>query len=400
MSDTIREALESCDYWSLLALGKVILTLASKKTGHGTLDIDVPFSEDGGLNFRPSKSSTKFQSAVQVLSDYLPNKDAWNLEKMKGLDVETVMERWDLLTNDFLRMKLLEVAALRERRGDKRSRDAHRKGANIVATFKTPITSGEQAQKVKGIGPKIAEKIDLLLQNGDLDELLEEAEVDRIIKLFSFWGSSTETAREWYDKGYRTIEDLRTAFANDEITLSKMQKLSLEHFEDFDVQMSITDAQHIVKLVKASVPKGFETILVGSFRRGKKASKDCDILVIGEKKGHQTSTTILNNLKQIAEVKIASEGQQVFMGLIKMPAGIWKRVDVFVASEDERGCSLLAHTGPAMYNIKMRAAAKERGWILNEKHLIDQNGDIIETKTEADVQRILEFPIEEPSERN
>ena len=106
------------------------------------------------------------------------------------------------------------------------------------------------------------------------------------------------------------------------------------------------------------------------------------------------------NLSQIAEIKIASEGPQAFMGLIKMPGNVWKRVDIYVASEEERACALLAHTGPALYNVKMRAVAKQNGYILNEKHLmIASTSEIVPTKTEADVQKILNFEVQEPKDR-
>jgi DNA polymerase/3'-5' exonuclease PolX len=47
----------------------------------------------------------------------------------------------------------------------------------------------------------------------------------------------------------------------------------------------------------------------------------------------------------------------------------------------------------------MRLAAKEMGWKLNEYHLYDENGDIIPTESEADVQKLLGFEEANPEER-
>lgn len=400
MKPTLEEDLRTATYFELIEVGGALLTMAKDTKGFGLFDIKRSYEDDPTLVFKQSKNVKKFDSVVEVLSRFVPNKDVWNLENLKTLSRDQVVLKWELLVNDFLRLKLREVGALRERRGDKRSRDAHLKAANIVGNLDFPITSGAQAQELKGVGPKIAAKIDILLRDGDLEELQKEAEVDKIIKLFSFWGSSTTTAREWYDRGYRTLNDLRHADAVGDINLTKMQRLSLEHYDDFDVKMSRSDVDLIIKLVRASVPVGFEVILVGSFRRGALSSKDCDIQVIGQNKTHSTCSTIVANLSQIAEIKIASEGPQAFMGLIKMPGNVWKRVDIYVASEEERACALLAHTGPALYNVKMRAEAKQNGYILNEKHLmIASTSEIVPTKTEADVQKILNFEVQEPKDR-
>jgi DNA polymerase/3'-5' exonuclease PolX len=396
--ETLGEALGAADFPTLINIGTALLSLTEKSAERGELDLEQPFSDTQDLQFKPGKLY-RFNSIMHILRSYLPNPEWFDITKFKGLKRHQVVAAWTLLVNAFLSKKLLEVAKLRELQGDIRSRNAHQKGSAIIGALEYPIESGKQAQDIKGIGPKMAAKIDLLLTNGDLEELKVVESREAIIKLFSFWGSSTATALGWYEKGYRTIVDLVQADEHNEINLTKMQRLAISHLEDFEVVLTVEDANFIVKLVRASIPIGFEVILVGSFRRGRQTSKDCDILVIGDPKTSETCAQIAANLSQIADLEIASQGQHVFMGMIKMPSNVWKRVDVFVASEDERGCALLAHTGPAQYNIRMRAAAQERNWTLNERHVIDEHGEVIATPTEADVQKLLGFAIQTPQDR-
>lgn len=396
-TETLRGDLESSSFPALIVLGGALLKLTQNSKETGKLDIDRSYGDDDDLQFLPEKSY-RFNTIATMLRSYLPDQSWFDASQLKGKKRSEVITMWYLLINAFLSKKLLEVAVLRELQGETRSSNAYRKGSMIIAGLEYPYSVESSGKKLAGIGPKISEKLSLLLLNGDLDELKVVKERNDVIRLFSFWGSNTITASLWYNNGYRTIKDLESADSKGKINLTKMQRMSILHLDDFDTLINVEEANHIVSLVRASVPVGFETILVGSFRRGKPTSKDCDILVIGPKTA-STCETIATNLSQIADLEIASQGQHVFMGMIKTPSGIWKRVDVFVASEGERGCSLVAHTGPAKYNIRMRADAQSRGWLLNEKHLINDQGEIIPTETEEQLQEVLNFPIQEPKYR-
>ena len=340
--ETLGVMLKIADFPSLIAIGEALLTLTANSKEGGSLDLDAPYDPDKPLPFKPS-NVPRFVNVVQVLREHLSDPDWFSKEKLKGVKKSEVVKAWKLLINAFLSKKLMQVAILRQIQGDVNSATAHKKGSAIVASLEYPIETGKQAQGIKGIGPKMAAKIDELLTTGKLKELAEVEDKQAIIKLFSFWGSNTTTANVWYGKGYRTIADLVSANENGEITFTSLQALAVRHLKDFDVPLTVEDAVHIVKLVRSSAPMGFEVILAGSFRRGKKVSKDCDIVVIGEKTAN-TTDSIWVNLQEVAEVEVGARGRDVIMGVIKMPSGVWKRLDIFVSSEDERACSLLAHT--------------------------------------------------------
>lgn len=49
--------------------------------------------------------------------------------------------------------------------------NAYRVAARNLANYPTKITSGKEAKKIKGIGEKIANKIDQFLESGKLQKL-------------------------------------------------------------------------------------------------------------------------------------------------------------------------------------------------------------------------------------
>ena len=432
------------DFGSFIQLGEVLLELAGNQKGQ--LDVTQPVNPDGELPIKltaSTKQGSKSSSGQSLFDDVCRQLEArcdfWKPSDWKGLAHEDVIAKWkNRNTNLFLAASLRQVSTLRARQGDKRSADAHSKGASLIARSKVRITSGSQAQQIKGIGPKIAAKIDELLATHKLEILEEEQEVDRVLKLFmEIWGVNVATARVWYDRDLRTYEDIEREVEEGNIALTKLQKYWWKHKEDFPQPMDRAEMKQIGTLIekaaKLVVPNS-ETIIVGSYRRNKTSSKDVDVLILvdGKEKEHSSShltIQIADQLSTLCDLEVVVSGEAVVMGGVRLPKGgtketqtgsklvasketqigsklaaqknkhLWRRMDFYVQLKEERACALLAHTGPYDYNIRMRLAAKEMGWKLNEYHLYDENGDIISTESEADVQNLLGFDEAEPEER-
>ena len=89
---------------------------------------------------------------------------------------------------------------------------AYRKAAAAISEHAEEIKSGDQAMKIKGVGKKIGEKIDEFLKTGKLRKL-EKIRTDdtsvAINLLNRVAGIGPAKARELFDKGITTIEQLR-----------------------------------------------------------------------------------------------------------------------------------------------------------------------------------------------
>ena len=76
------------------------------------------------------------------------------------------------------------------------------------------------------------------------------------------------------------------------------------------------------------------------------------------------------------------------------------KVDIFRAPEDERAAAVLHWTGSVQWNIRCRAAAKRRGYKLNEKGLFTvRTGKRVNAPTEEDILKIIGVTWRPPEER-
>jgi DNA polymerase (family 10) len=61
--------------------------------------------------------------------------------------------------------------------------------------------------------------------------------------------------------------------------------------------------------------------------------------------------------------------------------------------------AMLHFTGSKVHNIKMRAIAKEKGWLLNQHGLFDKDSNLIKCSTEKEIFDKLEIDYIEPEFR-
>lgn len=59
--------------------------------------------------------------------------------------------------------------------------NAYRNAASVIAQHPTRITSGSEARQLKGVGAKIAQKIDEFIKTGKLEKLEKVCMIDLVI---------------------------------------------------------------------------------------------------------------------------------------------------------------------------------------------------------------------------
>ena len=91
----------------------------------------------------------------------------------------------------------------------------------------------------------------------------------KVIQLFSnIFGVGPKTARNWYNLGLRTLDDLRSGKGG--VTLDRRQKLGLKYFDDLIVKIPRSEVQEIEQFVRGEVEalcKGSTMMICGSYRR-------------------------------------------------------------------------------------------------------------------------------------
>ncbi|XP_075946683.1 DNA polymerase lambda [Anarhichas minor] len=321
--------------------------------------------------------------------------------------------------NKHITDKLEVLAKAYTHQGDRWRALGYSKAVNALKSYHKPITSYQEACLIPGIGKRMADKIDEIMESGHLRKLDHLGEAVPVLELFTnIWGAGTKTAQLWYQQGFRTLEDIRT-----KAHLSNTQKIGLKHYDDFLDRMPREEAAAVEKVLKEAakaIDPGLVAMACGSYRRGKATCGDVDVLISHpDGKSHKgVFSKVLQNLRDsgfLTDDLVSHEEngeQKKYMGVCRLPGPDrrHRRLDIIVVPYDEFACSLVYFTGSAHFNRSMRALAKTKRMSLSEHSL---NKDVVRqgslkvyrgtpftTPTEKDVFSLIGIPYRQPHERD
>ncbi|KAM5141208.1 DNA polymerase lambda [Mantella aurantiaca] len=315
--------------------------------------------------------------------------------------------------------KLEVLAKAYSVQGDRWRSLGYSKAINALKSYHKPITSSQEAAKIPGIGKKMAEKIDEILDSGHLRKLDHISGSVAVLEVFSnIWGAGVKTAQSWYQQGFRSLDDIRS-----KATLTTQQAIGLKHYDDFLDRMPREEAGKIEESVRKAakhINQDLVSVACGSYRRQKATCGDVDVLVTHpDGKSHRgVFSKLIDHLKSqgfLTDDLVSHEengNQKKYMGVCRLPGPRQKhrRLDIIVVPYSEYACALLYFTGSAHFNRSMRALAKTKRMSLSEHSLnkdVVRNGSVkvntgypLPTPTEEHVFEILELPFREPHERD
>ncbi|XP_060533712.1 DNA polymerase beta-like [Cylas formicarius] len=294
----------------------------------------------------------------------------------------------------------------------------YKNAARVLAAHPTRIKSGEEAKHLKGIGKKIALKIDEYLQTGKLKKLenIHHDDKGNAIKLLTrVSGIGPAKAAKLVDEGITSLEDLHKHPEK----LTHHQLIGLKYFEDFEKKIPRNEIEQIESQIKNQLedidPK-FEVTICGSYRRGKSESGDIDALIthidynssiIDKKHKNQVLKTIVDKLMQCHLITdTLSLGETKFMGTCQLnPSLPTRRLDIRFVPFDQYYCAVLYFTGSDLFNQNMRHHALEQGFTLNEYTLrplglTGRSGEPVEILSEKCIFDVIDYPYKSPEERD
>lgn len=137
------------------------------------------------------------------------------------------------------------------------------------------------------------------------------------------WGAGTETTKQWFAQGFRTLDDLRTR-----ARLTRMQQIGLKYYDDFNTRIPRDEVTRIgaiaspptairilphlfcaqVKRTAEEVASGLMMETCGSYRRLKPSCGDIDILLTFKDGKRQVHEAVLAPL--IDQLKAIGEGER------------------------------------------------------------------------------------------
>lgn len=315
-------------------------------------------------------------------------------------------------TNDLiianLSVLLKEANASRETKDRFRAR-AYRNAIKAIQNCNYEIQSGADAKKLDGIGDKIAEKIQEIIDTGSLEQVErmggDQLEKTKILHQFAgIWGVGPVKAEELWRLGARSIADVKENFTD---VLNDNQLIGLRYFEDLQKRIPRKNVAVVAKRVLEMVAQIKKELhwnvtarVCGSYRRRAKTCGDMDVLLC-EKDGHPILQELVDRLeKNGVLIEKLGIGPTKYLGITKSD-NVAFRIDMEVIKPEEWPFALLYFTGSGPFNEKQRLVAKKMGYSLSEHGLKDvELGTFVRgLKNERDIFDFLGMDYLEPWNR-
>jgi DNA polymerase (family X) len=283
-------------------------------------------------------------------------------------------------------------------------RNAARIIANLAKNVSDLVMQGEELSELPGIGKDLAEKIQTLVNTGELPLLNEiAARLPSILnELMKIEGLGPKRIQILYKKlKIKNIHDLNVAIEKGR--LRKLQGFGekteqkilqgIQHRHQYGERVKLADVFSIVTslICYLNTIKNIEHVeCAGSFRRRKETVGDLDIVVAagdGQK--------IIDHFVQFDEVAdIVSQGST--RSTVHLQSGI--QVDLRVVPEKSYGAALLYFTGSKDHNIVIRKMAVRKKLKINEYGVFKGNKHIA-GRTEKEIYEQVGLPYIEPELR-
>jgi DNA polymerase lambda len=111
----------------------------------------------------------------------------------------------------------------------------------------------QEARQLQGVGDKLADHIYEIIETGNLQraKIMGSSDFVQATTLFAeIWGVGASVAEQWFNKGWRTLDDVR---ANVD-SLTRQQAIGLKHYKDFCERIPRDEAAEIEATVCSAIP--------------------------------------------------------------------------------------------------------------------------------------------------
>ncbi|MCA9119174.1 MAG: DNA polymerase/3'-5' exonuclease PolX [Planctomycetaceae bacterium] len=318
------------------------------------------------------------------------------------------------MTNSRIADVFDEIADLLEFQGSNPFRvRAYRNGARIIRdlpeSIKTVLADKQRKlTDLEGIGKDLADKIQTLVETGELSqhqELLEQVPAT-VLDIMRVPGLGPKKAAVLFKElNIETLEQLKAACEAEQVRQLKGFGAKTEQKILHGISIASAANERIYWAEADTVAgelrelfAGCSSIeqleLAGSYRRGKETVGDLDILVVS-----QDVEAVMNRFAEYSDL-----AEVIARGDTKMSIRTHKglQVDLRVVAAESFGAALQYFTGSKDHNVVVRGLAKQRGLKINEYGVYRVDGDkeiYVAGATEEEVYATLDLPCFPPELR-
>jgi len=232
---------------------------------------------------------------------------------------------------------------------------------------------------VPGIGSGVKDRVAEVFATGHLLEAeaaKEEYSLDSYNTLQEVHGIGPAKARDLITKhGIKTLEALRSAAAANPDLLTHAQTVGLMYIDDLKKRIPRLEMEKHEAYVRKMLPKEFEMVVVGSYRRGLPTSGDFDVMITSRT---LTDLVAASHFQQFIDLLVDegyirgefARGEHKFMGVSRLPRHQTHRhIDLLLCKPEEYWYTILYFTGSDVFNVSMRRHALSKGYSLSEHGL-------------------------------
>jgi len=307
----------------------------------------------------------------------------------------------------------------------------NRRILSILRNYDESINKSNYKELIKigGIGKGTIKKIGEILEYGYILELSDvgekEIRKEEVIKeLEGVINIGRSNALELYEKGVKSVVDLKRKVKSGKLEVNDKIKLGLKYYgvlmeriprEEIDgVNRFIGDRiEYMNRKNKLESNNKFIYEICGSYRRGKSYSGDVDVLItkMDVRESSKNVSKYLGKIVRMLKRPWKSNNNDRFliddmtenvstkyMGFASYRGGKVFRIDIRFVGYDSYYSALLYFTGSGELNKIMRNKAKELGMKLSEYGLY-KDGKRIRVRSERDVFKVLGMDYLEPKYR-
>ncbi|VTT78065.1 unnamed protein product [Fusarium fujikuroi] len=201
---------------------------------------------------------------------------------------------------------LTEIRTIRQLREDEVGVRAYSTSIASIAAYPYVLGNAQEVARLPGCGDRIAELWHHWKETGESVEVREANTDPKIIVLklfYNIWGVGVVTAHDFYQKGWRDLDDLVEFGWN---TLSRSQQLGVKYYNEFLQGIPRDEVATIAAVILEHarlIDPGFEMAIAGGYRRGKQQPGDADVVL-----SHRNENKTLN---AITKVVVALEKAQL-----------------------------------------------------------------------------------------
>lgn len=293
---------------------------------------------------------------------------------------------------------LEELADLEEIRGTDYKPTAYRRAARNLREHETPLSvlnAEDRIGDIEGVGEAIQEKIAQALETGSIDALdtiREEVPVD-VVMLGQIRGLGPRKITKLYEElGVETLDDLAQAVETERLQSvsgfgPKTQEKIASEIERVHrasgrwLYAGVLDTASQIR-ERLADERVFQRVdLAGALRRRTPLVEGITFVATAEE-----TQAALETFAAI-EPTASLESKSARRATIELARGLM--VELVIVDEAAFGAARIAHTGSAEHVAALREPAAERGYVLSDTGLEDDEGDPIDAPDEAAVYRAL-----------